>query len=72
MATTEATIPCAIRGCAHDANTIDDDTGLPLCWDCWAEIDAVRSGDVVSLRATFLEGFKFGTWAGGLFKIFGR
>lgn len=62
---------CAINGCGGPADTIDDMSGLPMCWDCNDEITAMRDGQGVSLRQVAQDAFGLGLW-GGIFSHLGR
>ena len=58
------TFLCSLNGCGHGADTIDDVSGLPMCWDCQTEIDAMRQGNTATLWDAAASGFKLGLFAG--------
>ena len=60
---------CVINGCGHDANTLDDVSRLPICWDYCLEIDAMRHDGPATLMDTVGDAFRFGLIAGALFSI---
>lgn len=64
-------IMCSINGCGQDAAVIDDVSGLPVCWDCIDELDAVRAGNVSSMWDVAQDGFRLGLFAGMFSNIFG-
>lgn len=65
-------ILCAINGCAHQANLVDTVSGLPVCYDCEAEMDAVRSGNTYTVWDALSEGWKLGVFGAAFGRAFGR
>lgn len=60
---------CAINGCGHDAETLDNESRLPMCWDCFYEVDEMRTAAPVSLWDAAADGFRLGLLVGGLYAI---
>ena len=60
---------CAINGCGHDADTLDNESRLPMCWDCNHEITAMRGGSTATLWDVAADGFRLGLLVGGLYAI---
>lgn len=60
---------CSLNGCGHDAQVLDDETRLPMCWDCFDEISAMRVGAPASLWDVAADGFRLGIFAGMFYGI---
>lgn len=60
---------CCINGCDNEADTLDDETRLPICWPCNDELAAVRGGQTATLWEAAQDGFRLGVF-GGLFSRF--
>lgn len=60
---------CTINGCGQDADTIDNESRLPMCWDCFLEIDAMRTTGPVTALDVVADGFRLGLLVGGLYAI---
>lgn len=61
--------PCAINGCGEIAEVLDDQSGLPLCWDCSDEIVQMRLDNPRSLWDDAADGWQLGL-LGGIFSSF--
>ena len=62
-------IRCALNGCGEPAQLLDDESRLPMCWDCFDEIDSMRTAEPVSLWDAAASGVKLGLLVGGLYSI---
>ena len=58
-----------MNGCGHDAQVLDDESRLPMCWGCFDEIEAMRQGAPVSMWEAATDGCRLGIFAGMFYGI---
>jgi hypothetical protein len=58
-----------MNGCDQDADVLDDESRLPMCWDCNDEITALRGGSAVTLWDAAADGFRLGLFGGMFYGI---